>query len=1163
MLSTPRLASACAPWSVGLLALIALFETDAHAVPPPNIPLPPCQTIDGVEYGACPVDDQGLRLSASGSASPGRTVVVTRNPDEGICNKWSMAHGENWSPFPCVSGFDDVGLLGCVSIDAFTGDIREDGCGQLFQSGGKLELTTERAGGGSCSGDGNFGRYVYGGAANQPGKTWAARAQSYKDCVVSFTGDEPDGLWGPTWMVMGSSVTVQDTPYSFNATSASGTVFVKVDGELRDLGPSAAFVLLTAEGNELTFENRSVHSRGESMTYQWSFGDGGTSSATDPVHVYDAPGFYVVELTATDQTGDESTYGAWVSASFELTVDVTVPEGPYAIGELIPVTVTFTNPFNQPVEQLTLRGPGGLRFDASAFLMAEAPGELASDILAPGESVSVTTTLVPVTGGELDVTAGADGRMLGLHIPGRAELTLDVIDEIGIALTSRATDTEGLIEVIATLTNPTFEWVEGVVVGDLTATDVSILNLVSGPLVSGDALDAPLSIGPAGEEEVTWLVELVDVGETTLTASATASDPRTGEEYTVEASARVVAEDPAIEVYQAVIVPSAVFPGWVHRLDVTVRNVGTVDVTDIEVTFQGDPPLTVLEAITAQDQNAPPIASLEPDGSRDVSVWFFTTTDTGQAWSVDYRIDISGTATTDASETPVTDAVVFTRAIDFTYYWSNLLGEVGQVLYDSVLPEVSGRNGFRSATGVGGYVEGCPSWARADMMALQRGDYTAEDLVDGDRLAPNAAGLVAVAREVAYTFTPAALSQAARSVEPSVGDDAGLAIADWCFALDAADAARDVDAVVALLTGPVDALGDSDVRVVAAGVIGRLMYQEDRRTLRGLVQPGSPLDKAAEPGAVPEAVDQQEAERRGMPTGVPLPDGAVAEYLSPEVHGWLRGVAREYGVAFFVSTRSELGEVLARKGFNAQTVAVNYLPVDRIDIDWLGFPETVEVPTLTGGTETLSSEGLVLMREPSDPEEALIAAIEDGSLRAQGWRHSDIVYRFNWRRAEHYVAQRQLAELGEVGLELDSFGVPVTSTAQVEDSGLILLDYDGLPVYADTGLVHVARPDGSALPADLHRRVSEVLSQGAGLGADVMATATAPDWDTARGRVEAMAARHARGGVPLLIIQPDATTLGYVRDVTYPDTAPTGAFYDLYGAVEVSYEGAALSCERP
>lgn len=55
------------------------------------------------------------------------------------------------------------------------------------------------------------------------------------------------------------------------------------------------------------FQNRST---GGSLTYAWSFGDGGTSSAANPKYTYNALGTYSPSLTVTDTNGCKNTFTA-------------------------------------------------------------------------------------------------------------------------------------------------------------------------------------------------------------------------------------------------------------------------------------------------------------------------------------------------------------------------------------------------------------------------------------------------------------------------------------------------------------------------------------------------------------------------------------------------------------------------------------------------------------------------------------------------------------------------------------------------------------------------------------------------------------------------------------------------------------------------------------
>jgi hypothetical protein len=49
--------------------------------------------------------------------------------------------------------------------------------------------------------------------------------------------------------------------------------------------------------------SKSFDPKQETISYAWNFGDGNSSTATDPVHVYTVPGEYSVTLTVTNQSG--------------------------------------------------------------------------------------------------------------------------------------------------------------------------------------------------------------------------------------------------------------------------------------------------------------------------------------------------------------------------------------------------------------------------------------------------------------------------------------------------------------------------------------------------------------------------------------------------------------------------------------------------------------------------------------------------------------------------------------------------------------------------------------------------------------------------------------------------------------------------------------------
>lgn len=65
--------------------------------------------------------------------------------------------------------------------------------------------------------------------------------------------------------------------------------------------PVAGFTDLIS-GNDITFTNTSS----DATSYSWDFGDGGSSTETDPIHTYASDGAYTVELIATNACGSDT-----------------------------------------------------------------------------------------------------------------------------------------------------------------------------------------------------------------------------------------------------------------------------------------------------------------------------------------------------------------------------------------------------------------------------------------------------------------------------------------------------------------------------------------------------------------------------------------------------------------------------------------------------------------------------------------------------------------------------------------------------------------------------------------------------------------------------------------------------------------------------------------
>ena len=118
---------------------------------------------------------------------------------------------------------------------------------------------------------------------------------------------------------------------------ATGFGSLIMNQEVNDLGsaPVANFSY-SVSGLTITFTDSSTYSGGTLSSHSWNFGDGGTSTATNPSHAYAASGTYSVTETVTDAAN---------GASGSHTALVTIQSAPvasfsYAVSGL---TIAFTD----------------------------------------------------------------------------------------------------------------------------------------------------------------------------------------------------------------------------------------------------------------------------------------------------------------------------------------------------------------------------------------------------------------------------------------------------------------------------------------------------------------------------------------------------------------------------------------------------------------------------------------------------------------------------------------------------------------------------------------------------------------------------------------------------------------------------------------------------
>ncbi|MCF6285666.1 MAG: PKD domain-containing protein, partial [Candidatus Hydrogenedentes bacterium] len=112
---------------------------------------------------------------------------------------------------------------------------------------------------------------------------------------------------------------------------------------------------LPAVGQAVSFEDASekTDSAGDTVSRLWDFGDGTTSSATDPVHVYSAPGLYSGSFTVTTANSAETARkAAWITVgSPAATVDFEASSTSVSEGD----SVVFTDLSVSSTEPITGR----------------------------------------------------------------------------------------------------------------------------------------------------------------------------------------------------------------------------------------------------------------------------------------------------------------------------------------------------------------------------------------------------------------------------------------------------------------------------------------------------------------------------------------------------------------------------------------------------------------------------------------------------------------------------------------------------------------------------------------------------------------------------------------------------------------------------------------
>ncbi len=162
--------------------------------------------------------------------------------------------------------------------------------------------------------------------------------------------------------------------------------------------PEAVFASVdtnSCPGKDIRFTNGST---GPGLTYQWTFGDGTSSSDAAPVHVYNAEGVYTVSLTVTDM------YGCVSTLTKPNYINIALPHAAFTVSDSVstcpPLVVQFTNASTHVESFVWDFGDGGTSQALNPSHFYNIPGTYFArlTVTSPGGCVDVFTKRIIVRG---------------------------------------------------------------------------------------------------------------------------------------------------------------------------------------------------------------------------------------------------------------------------------------------------------------------------------------------------------------------------------------------------------------------------------------------------------------------------------------------------------------------------------------------------------------------------------------------------------------------------------------------------------------------------------------------------------------------------------------------------------------------------------------------
>ncbi|MEM6398337.1 MAG: PKD domain-containing protein [Bacteroidota bacterium] len=267
---------------------------------------------------------------------------------------------------------------------------------------------------------------------------------------------------------------------------ATETVDVIVLDEVDTLGFTAQ---VDCDGQTVSFTNTSTQGFG----YFWDFGDGNTSTETNPTHVYDTAGNYVVTLgTAFDQDCIEPFTLVVPVEGIQLDADLMVALGECVDGQ---ATLNFTdnsvNNTGQPLMYDWTFNPGDPSTsndpNPDVIVTESGPVEVTLTVTSANDCVSIFDTVITVSVPDLnppDTIVICPGDSMGLNPNGNEDLIYEWAGPGGFSSTEANPTADIPGEYIVTAQSDT---------ADLNCVDMDTV------IIDEGYVPAPIVIGPDGD----------------------------------------------------------------------------------------------------------------------------------------------------------------------------------------------------------------------------------------------------------------------------------------------------------------------------------------------------------------------------------------------------------------------------------------------------------------------------------------------------------------------------------------------------------------------------------------------------------------------------------------------------------------------------------------